>query len=504
MASAASLSTDVLCSARGIEKRYGGVRALAGVDLEIRPGEIHAIVGENGAGKSTLMKILAGVERPDAGAIEISGEATDLIDITLAREAGIAIVFQELNLFGEVDVLANLFGARQLRRGPFVSRRVMRDKARPVLEELGLHADLDQPLKNLAIGEQQLVEIARALLARPVILILDEPNSALNATETVRLFEIVQRLRSAGVAILYISHRLEEVFAIADRITVMRNGSVVAEVAPSSSSIPAVVELMIGRPPDEFVETVSAESGKAALVFESVAARDQLEDVSFTIATGEIIGLAGLDGSGVATCFKLLFGLEQRTGGQITMPDGGSQPRSVTAAVKRGVAYVSGDRRNVGVMLAQSIVENMCQVTAGPLGRFGPVLRRRTLEQRTVDRAGSLRIKMSSPWDSVHSLSGGNQQKVVIGKWLEADPQMVLLDDPTRGVDVASKIELYHTVKALAAGGKVVVFTSSELPEFVHLCDRVLVFYGGRLRGELAGSGLNEHTLLQAVNTGVV
>jgi ABC-type sugar transport system ATPase subunit len=504
-AEAPTTTGDAVCALTGVRKRFGGVVALAGVDLEVHPGKVHAIVGENGAGKSTLMKIIAGAEQPDAGDLTMAGETVHFDSVKTAEDHGVAIVFQELSLYPDLDVLANLFMQREITRMGIVQRAEMRRRAQPILDELGLHVDLDAPAGGLALSEQQLVEIAKALLADASVLILDEPNSALNAAETERLFKVVGELRERGVAVLFISHRLEEVFEIADAITVMRNGQVVTQLDPAQTSIPEVVSLMIGREYVEVEGTVShADHEGAPLRVEGLSIRGQVEGVDFTVAPGEILGLAGLEGSGAAAVLEAIFGMERPSAGRITLPDDTPAPSSIRDAVRSGIAMVPADRRSDGLMLSADILTNMAQVTAGALGRFGFMLKQGRIEERTNARVDDLNIVADSIRAPVNQLSGGNQQKVVIAKWLEADPRVVLLNDPTRGVDVGAKEEIYDIVRSLAAERRIVLFASTELPEYVHLCDRVLIFYRGRVCGELGQGRITTHRLLEAINTGEI
>jgi ABC-type sugar transport system ATPase subunit len=451
------------------------------------------------------MKVIAGAEQADAGELRLAGASVVLHGVRAANDHGVAIVFQELSLYPDLDVLANLFTQREATRLGIVHRAEMRRRAAPVLQELGLHVDLDAPVGRLPLSEQQLVEIAKALLADANLLILDEPNSALNAAETERLFAIIRDLRARGVAVLFISHRLEEVFAVADVITVIRNGLVVRTLDPKASSIPEVVSLMIGRQYVESGAGAGHQAGSAPpLRLDAVRVEDEVEDVSFSAHPGEVVGLAGLEGSGVTAVLDGIFGLRRVASGRITLPDGRAAPRTVPAAVQAGVAMIPADRRDGGLMLGQDILANIGLVTAGVLGRFGFLLRQRQMEERATSRVRDLDIVAGSVRQTVGELSGGNQQKVVIAKWLEADPRVVLLNDPTRGVDVGAKEEIYRIIEGLAAEGRIVLFVSTELPEYVHVCDRVLVFYRGRVRGELSRAQLTTHRLLEAINTGDV
>jgi ribose transport system ATP-binding protein len=507
--SGGSASQSPICAVQHIVKHYGGVKALVGVDWHVHPGTVHALVGENGAGKSTLMKILAGAEHPTSGTILLEGQPKHFRSVHDANAQGVAIVFQELSLFPDLDLLANLFMLREPRRFGIIQRGEMRRQAQPILDELGLDVPLDVPVSTLTLAERQLVEIAKALLLNSKILILDEPNSALNAAESERLFAIIRKLRERGVAIIYISHRLEEVFAISDWITVLRNGQIVMTTPREATAIPQVVAAMIGREVPDFDHSRALASAPAmtagdALHLSHVTSGSAAIDISFTASPGEIVGLAGLEGAGVSATLEVIFGLRRCDSGTIQLPNGKPAPRSVSQAVRSDIAMVPSDRRSEGLMLDQPIMTNIAQVTAGALGRLGFFLRQRALDQRTQTRADALHIKADSVYTTVGNLSGGNQQKVEIAKWLDADPRVVLLNDPTRGVDVGAKEEIYRIIQQLADQGRIVLFTSTELPEFVHLCDRVLVFYRGRIVGEIARADLTTHRLLEAINTGVI
>jgi ribose transport system ATP-binding protein len=498
-----------LIEVAGLRKQYGGIVALDGVDLVVRAGTIHAIVGENGAGKSTLMKALAGAVRPDTGEIRVRGSAVDLATPMVARRHGIGIVYQELSLFPERSILANLFVDQEPTRFGLVDTAAMVARAAPVLARMGLDVDPSTPVRLLGIGERQLVELSRLLVERPDVLILDEPNSALNERETTRLFAILRELSAAGITVLYVSHRLEEVFAIADRITVVRNGRAVFEEARDATSIPEVVRHMIGTtqehlfPPRPDTSLAPATGARArGIEVRDVVVEGELHGITFTARPGEIIGLAGLEGAGVATLLGVLFGTRRATSGSITFPDGGSAPASPTDAARRRIGLVPADRRNVGLMLDSSIARNIAHVTVGALASRTPWLRRSELAAPAMRQIANLQIRADGPGMPVGQLSGGNQQKVVVGKWLEIAPGVMLLDDPTRGVDVGAKREIYLLVRRLAAEGRIVLFRSTELPELAGLADRVLVFYRGRLAGEAPGEDLDERTLLHAINTG--
>jgi ABC-type sugar transport system ATPase subunit len=375
----------------------------------------------------------------------------------------------------------------------------------------GLDVEQNRPVGELALAEQQLVEITKALLTEPRILLLDEPTSALQASEVERLMGVVRSLRSRGVGIVYVSHRLEEVLEIADRVTVIRDGRTVLDaVSKRMVSIPELVKAMVEytHPAPSAVQErarreAGAEGESEALVIRQLDVKDRLADVSLTALPGEILGLVGLEGSGPRVLFEVLFGVAPADGGVIRMPGGRTAPRTIRHAVRRGVAFVPADRKG-NLMLQKTIAENVVQVRSTGQARDGILLKRRTLDRRARALCGQLGVKMASVLQEVGGLSGGNQQKVVFAKWLDAEPSVVLLDDPTRGVDVGAKSEMYRVVRVMAAEGRVVLVYSTDLQEIVDLCDRALVFWKGRVVGELPGDELTEHRLLEAITTGTI
>ncbi len=496
-------------SARQIAKHYGGVVALDGVDLDIHAGEVHALLGANGAGKSTLVKILVGAAQPTAGTLALDGEPVGFDNVGQAAERGVAIVSQELNLFPDLDVLANLFLRREpLAGGVAIDRREMRRRARPIMEAVGLAVDVDRPVGALRLGEQQLVEIARALLGDPGILILDEPTSALQAAETDRLLAVVRSLRDRGVGVVYVSHFLEDVFAVADRITILRSGRVVIARRPRGEmTIAGTVGHMLGEAHARAAPVARTVGGPAAgrpLELAGVAIDGVLEPLDLIAHPGEVVGLAGLEGSGAHAVLDLVFGRRRPDRGTIALPGRGAAARTMTGAVRAGVAYVPADRKRLGLMLERTVADNVSSVSGGPLRRMGVVLRSRAIRRRAVHWQQALKITMRAPDARAGELSGGNQQKVLFAKWLEADPSVVLLDDPSRGVDVGAKDELHAIIADIAARGRVVMYTSSDLEEMAGVCDRVIVFFAGRAVGEVAGAELSGHRLLEAINVGSV
>ncbi|NUT98579.1 MAG: sugar ABC transporter ATP-binding protein [Saccharothrix sp.] len=503
-------------TARGITKTYGGVTALAGADLTLRPGSVHALLGENGAGKSTLIKVITGAVAPDAGSLRLAGAGDGEVgdaEVAFASTAeaaahGVAVVSQELNLFPDLDVLANLFPMREPTRRGLLDRRAMLARAVPVLEQLGLDVDPRARLGSLSLAQRQLVEIAKALVVEPKVLILDEPTSALDNDSSERLLGILRVLRDRQVAVVFVSHILEEVMNLCDEITVLREGRTVLDAQPRSSlDIAAVVHAMLGQDLPTVSRGVARRVGPR-LELRGVSVPDRLSDVSLACSGGEIVGLAGLAGSGHTAVLEVVAGVRRPVSGSVELPGGGT-PSSFRSAIAAGVALVSGDRRRVGLMLDKPVWENVAQVRPVALPGGGPL--RGGLLRGGLLRTSALRAAASALAERVRVrpldvdlraglLSGGNQQKVVLAKWLAADPSVLLLDDPTRGVDLGARAEIHALLRSVADTGKVVVLCSTDLDELVAACDRVLVFHKGKVCAEL--TDFDQHTILRTMNTG--
>jgi ABC-type sugar transport system ATPase subunit len=507
--------------AQGVRKTYGGVVALDDASFTVRPGSVHALLGENGAGKSTLVKVMTGAVRPDAGTLRLGGQEVRFSNTADAVRHGVAVVAQELSLFPHLDIVANLFPMREPRRGPLIDRRRMLEVAKPVLESLGVNHRPDTLVGSLSLAERQLVEIAKALVAKPQVLLLDEPTSALETGASERLLGILRVLREANVGVVYVSHILEEVMSLCDEVTVLRDGRVVMAAEPLANlTLPVIVDAMLGRATKAGHEPELAEvavpvigaalvpraetTGEAELVVDRVHTRTGLSDVTFRVRAGEVVGLAGLAGSGPVAALGIVAGLEPITSGVVSLPGGQPRPTSLRQAIDRGVAYVSGDRRRLGLMLDKPIWENIVQVRTMGMMRDGRFLRIGELQARAAALARSLAVRAPSVRINAGKLSGGNQQKVVIAKWLDVQPTTILLDDPTRGVDVGARAEINALLHAAAAAGAVVVFHSTDLEELATACDRVLVFYRGTICGELSGTALDATAILRLMNTGVL
>ena len=484
-----------------VTKRYGGVTALAGANLRLRPGEVHALLGENGAGKSTLVKILAGVTTPDSGRLTLDDAELRLTGPGDARGHGIAVVSQELSLFGDLDVLANLFVTAQPTRLGLLDRAEMYRRARPVLTELGLgELPPDTRVGDLDLARRQLLEICRALLGNPHMVILDEPSSALPAAAVERLHAVVRGITARGVAVLYVSHFLEEVAALADRITILRDGRNVRDGVPTAElSMTEMVTAMLGSAPAAANRLAAGPAGSDAVSLRNVTVAGRLDDVSLTAHTGEVVGLAGLEGAGHHAVLDLLWGRAVPASGTVHLPDGRGRPQNTAEAVRRRIAFVPGDRKGLGLMLDATVAANITSVAWLARRDGGFLLRRARSTEIARRHIADLRIR-AAPDDVVGTLSGGNQQKVVFAKWLQAEPAVILLDDPTRGVDVGAKAEMHQIVRGLAAAGKIVLMCSTDPAELAEVSDRVIVFRRGRVSTELAGDDRSEHVLLHAMN----
>ena len=500
--------TPPLLAATGVVKRFGGVQALRGVDFDLRAGEIHALLGENGAGKSTLMNILSGVHAPDEGTILIDGKPVHFANPREAQSAGIATIFQELDLVPSLDVAANLFLGRELvRPGGFLDVAGMRREARKRLEAIELHIDVERRVGELSIGHRQIVAIVKALSYASRILIMDEPTAALTVSEVDRLFGIMRKLSASGVGIVYISHRLEEVPQVADRVTVMRDGGVAGVTAPDAPQS-ELVRLLVGRPLDELYPKRAPTLGRRLLHLADARFVPTRERAGWQVPTrlsldvheGEIVGLAGLMGAGRTELLSALYGtgLAGRWTGTVEVDGRPVRLESIRAARRAGVAFVTDDRRGGGLMLRMAVGRNLVMSVLRRISPQGFMSKAR--EAEAVKRSfGQFDIRPRNAEIAVGALSGGNQQKVVLAKEILGNPRLLLLDEPTRGVDVGAKGEIYGRLRELAAQGLGILVASSEMPELIGLCDRVVVLREGCNIAEFKG-GVDEHTVLAAAN----
>ncbi len=479
--------TPVL-TVRGMSKSFVGIRVLTEVDLDLARGEVHAVVGENGAGKSTLMKVVAGVHQPDSGRLEIDGVPHRFPDPASARDAGIGIIHQELTLLPDRSVAENVFlGREPVGRGVrrlLVDRAAMVDRTRALLAEVGaVSFDPDTLVRRLSVAQQQVVEIVKALAGDARILVMDEPTAPLAEHEVGLLYDLVRRLTARGIAILYISHRMREIFDLADRVTVLKDGRVTGTLATRDTNRGELVRLMVGRELRDYYPPLAApgDLGEVRLAVRG-AGNDRLRDITVEVRAGEVVGVAGLQGSGRTSFARALFGADPFTTGEMRLDGRPVRPTSPRAAIRAGIALVTEDRKGQGLVLRQSVRDNALLVLrAAFAGRrragVGPVAVTELLTRLDVRAGASDR--------EVRFLSGGNQQKVVLAKWLAARPRLLVLDEPTRGVDVGAKAAIHEFVRDLARQGLAVVMVSSELPELIGMSDRVLVFRDGTISGEL-------------------
>ena len=490
-----------LLQVRELSKGFPGVRALSGVSMDVWPGEVVAVIGENGAGKSTLMKILAGVQRPDAGEILWDGVPVQVPSVEAALRLGIVLIHQELNLADNLDVGSNIYLGREPRRFGLIDRRRIDSGSLDVMRRVGLECSPRTIVGTLAIGRQQMVEIAKALSADARLLIMDEPTSSLTTHEAEQLFRVVKDLRGRGISIVYISHRLAEVRELADRVFVLRDGRNAGELKRGEIDHARMVRMMVGRELSQFYPHQPHAPGAPALEVTGLRTpAHPRHEVSFTVRSGEIVSLAGLVGAGRTEVLQTIFGV---TPGAGTVRVGGVDvtPRTPRDAVRAGVALVPEDRKQQGLILEMAVRENLSLAGVGRAARAG-FLARGAERDLAATMIGSLGIKTPTDRQMVQFLSGGNQQKVVLGKWLAVKPRVLLLDEPTRGIDVGAKQEIYRLMEQLAASGVAIVFASSEMEEVLGMSDRTLVMHEGRLTGGLSRAELSEEAIMHLATGG--
>jgi rhamnose transport system ATP-binding protein len=495
--------SDSILDLRSITKRFSGVEVLHQVSFDLRPGEVHALLGENGAGKSTLVKVMTGVHRPDGGEIILRGERVEFADPRASLQAGIAAIYQELSLFPDLNVAENIFVGRQptgTRGG--VDWRTLYREAEQLLASLGVHLDLKQKARNLSIAQQQMVEIARALSINARILIMDEPTSSLTLTEVAELFNLVRRLRADGTAIVFISHRLEELFEIADRVTVLRDGAYVDTRPLAEVSRDDLIRLMVGRTISNLFPKQEVEAGAIALKVENLSLDGVFENVSFELRQGEILGMAGLVGAGRTDVARAIFGVTPPTGGRIEVEGKAVAITSPQQAIDLGLALVPEDRQLHGLIPPMSIVANISLPMLGEYARRG-WLRPRQERDATFAAARQMEVRANNIWQRARELSGGNQQKVVLAKWLSTEPRILILDEPTRGIDVGTKAAIHALMSELAGQGIAILMISSELPEVLGMSDRILVMREGRVTGHFARAEATQEKIMSAATQAV-
>ena len=485
-----------------VTKQFPGVKALQDVDLTLNRGEVLAVIGENGAGKSTLMKILAGVQPLDAGEIRIDGKIVQLVSVEAALSQGIALIHQELNLADNLDVGANIFLGREPCRFGLIDHDRVHRESQQFLEMVGLAVDSATLVKELTVGRQQMVEIAKALSINARVLIMDEPTSSLSQRETENLFQVINDLRVSGVSIIYISHRLGEVKELADRVTVLRDGKNAGDLAQEEINHDAMVKLMVGRDLSAFYQHTPREPEGTVLKVTDLRTPVHPEHpLSFEVQAGEIVGLAGLVGAGRTELLQTLFGITPSIGGTIDMDGETVNPQNPIEAIRAGIALAPENRKQQGLVMEMALRENMSLPSLIRDQHHG-FLNRQQEAKITEQMIKQMQIKTPSAEQEVRYLSGGNQQKVVLGKWLAMEPKLLLLDEPTRGIDVGAKQEIYGLMEKLTRRGVAILFVSSEMEEVLGMSDRALVMHEGRLSGELSRTELSEEAIMQLATGG--
>ena len=488
---------------RDIIKTYPGVTALSGVSFDVLPGEVHALVGENGAGKSTLMKILAGADTKDSGHIILQGSEAHISSPQEAMRLGISIVYQEFNLVPYMNAAENIYLGREPASaipGVIDFGKMYRD-AEAVIQELGVAIDVRAPMNQLSVAQQQMVEIAKATSRRSRIIAMDEPSATLTEHELADLFALIKRLKAEGVSIIYISHRLEEVFEIADRVTVFRDGALVATKSVADTDREDIIRMMVGRELKDKIPKVVAEVGDVALELKHLSRTGVLKDINLQVRRGEVLGIAGLVGAGRTEVARAMFGADPIDSGQIIVDGKAVKIRSPRHAISLGIGLVTEDRKALGLVLGMAVRENISLANLGVLSRLGFVNRRKEREvaKKYVE---DVLIKTPSIEQAVQNLSGGNQQKVVLAKWLFTESRVLIFDEPTRGIDVGAKTEIYQLMNRLAENGVAIIMISSELPEILGMSDRILVMHEGEIAGELSREEATQEQIMHLATGG--
>lgn len=489
--------SEVILTMKDIDKSFPGVHALDHVDLEVRKGEVHALMGENGAGKSTLMKVLTGIYTKDSGTITYEGKEVEFHNTREAQEAGIVIVHQELNMLGHLTVAQNIFIGREFKKGIRIDDRKMNEEAKKLFDKLNIHIDPSETMGNLTVGKQQMCEIAKAISHDAKIIVFDEPSAALTESEIEELFKIIRDLRRQQLGIIYISHRMDEIKVITDRVTVMRDGSYVGTLVTSECTKDDIINMMVGRVIYEDPKTVSNVKKDAPVVLkvEHLNAGRMVQDVSFELRKGEILGFSGLMGAGRTETARAIFGADPKTGGTIYINGKKVEIQTPQDAVNCGIGYLSEDRKRYGIVVQKSVAENS---TMANLDHFvkGLFIDKKAEKKAAQEYVESLATKTPGTDQLVVNLSGGNQQKVVIAKWLVRNCDILIFDEPTRGIDVGAKSEIYKLMNRLAAEGKSIIMISSEMTEILRMSDRIVVMCEGKKTGEIDISEASQELIM--------
>lgn len=491
------MSKNAVLEMKSITKTFPGVKALDNANLRLYAGEVHALLGENGAGKSTLMKILAGIHNPDSGEIYINGERVEIHNINVSQKLGIGIIHQELCLAGNMTVAENIFlGREPSSKWPnFVNFKKINNDAQELLENYGLSVDSDTLVSSLSVAQQQIVEIAKALSMNPRVIVMDEPTASLTNKEVLKLFETIEMLKKKGVAIVYISHRMEEIFRLSDRVTVMRDGSYIGTKHIRDTNPNELIKMMVGRELTELYPKPQVKKGEKLFEVKNLNIGKEIKDINFAVHSGEILGFYGLVGSGRTEVMRAIFGIDYPKSGEIYLKSQKIDIKNPRDAIKHGIALVPEDRKEQGGVMIQSVAYN---ISLGILNQIIKGIRvNEPLHNAVVaEYVNKLSIKISSPDQQIGKLSGGNQQKVIIAKWLATKPKLLILDEPTRGIDVGAKKEIYELITKLVSEGMGVIIVSSELPEIINMSSRVIVMHEGKMTAELIGDDINQENII--------
>lgn len=487
---------DTILEMKQITKRFPGVLALDQVSFDLIPGEVHVLMGENGAGKSTLMKILAGIFQQDHGEVIYNGQVISLDSPKTALDMGISMIHQELNTILDMTVAENISLGKEPGSMGFVNRKVMNETASSLLKSIDVEIDPNTKMRDLSIAQMQMIEIAKAISYRSNIIIMDEPTSAISEREVENLFHIIQRLKKQQVAIIYISHKMKEIYQIADRITIFRDGQYIATKIAGDLPKEELIALMVGRKLDQMFPEKDNQVGETILEVKNLSLDGVFEDVNFHLKKGEILGFAGLMGAGRSEVVETLFGIHQATGGVLEMAGSRLQFRSPSEAIKHGFAMVTEDRKKTGLNLKTSIMKDMTITSLDQLCQLRCFLDHAKEAKYADQQINNLNIKTPSRHQKVSHLSGGNQQKVIVGRWLMTEPDILIMDEPTRGIDVGAKYEIYAIILELAKRGKSIIVVSSELPEIIGLCDRVVIMHEGKVTGTLEREDFTQERIM--------
>ncbi len=491
------MGSEVL-TMRNIDKSFPGVHALKDVSLSVNSGEVHALIGENGAGKSTLMKILSGVYQKDAGEILVDGKPVEIHRPEEATNLGISIIYQELNLMPNLSVAENIFVGRERRKGPFMDKAATMREAEKYVREVGLNVDVGTLVQNLSIAQRQMVEVAKALSVNAKVIIMDEPTSSLTDHEVVILMDIIRQLKAQGTAIVFISHKLSEIFEISDCITVLRDGELIDTVRTEDCGEDALIQMMVGRPLTDLFPKVTAEIGDVVLEAEDIVSGDMVNGVSFSLRSGEILGFAGLVGAGRSELMAAIFGIRHMDRGNVKIAGEKFRSHWPDQSIKMGIGLVPEDRKQQGLVLGMSVRENITLASLEKVSRGSLISKgeEREIADLYIDQ---LSVKTPGIEQKAENLSGGNQQKVVIAKWLATHPKVLILDEPTRGIDVGAKKEIYNLMGSLVKEGVGIIMISSELPEILGMSDRIIVMHDGVVKGELTQAEATQEVIMATI-----